>query len=226
MPRAATTKSGGGRISRPSKPKLIALLLSLLALAVVGGGVALAATLTAQPEPSPAPKAASLPSELSAHFAALSGSVGGGVADIGAASSDITTRLNRGTEGIGAQYGLNVGLSREVSYGQSHVWLVPGSAGLCLHDYETGTGVCGPIKDAIAGTVITDVGGNENGITGGGTIYGIAADGNSQVVVHDADGSTEDVSVEHNVYIITHPGAVSVEVADGSGKVQTVAVPG
>jgi len=205
----------------------MALLLCLVALAVVGGGVALAATLSAQPEPAPASPVATMPSELSAHFAALADSVeGNGVADVGAASSEIKERLDRGTEGIGAQYGLNTGLAREVTYQSHHVWLVPGSAGLCLHDYETGTGVCGPIKDAIAGTVITDVGGDEHGIAGGGTVYGIAANGNSQVVVHDANGSTEDVPVENNVYIITHTGAVSVEVTDGAGQVQTVAVPG
>lgn len=205
----------------------MALLLGLVALAaVVGGGVALAATLSAQPEPAPAPPVATMPSELSAHFVALADSAGDGVADIGAASSEIKERLDRGTEGIGAQYGLNTGLAREVTYQSHHVWLVPGSAGLCLHDYETGTGVCGPIKDAIAGTVITDVGGDEHGITGGGTVYGIAANGNSQVVVHDANGSTEDVPVENNVYIITRTGAVSVEVTDGAGQVQTVTVPG
>jgi hypothetical protein len=202
------------------------LLLGLTAIVVVGGGAALAATLTAQPEPSPAPSASSLPSELSAHFAAFSGGVGAGVAGVGAAGPETTARLERGAEGIGAQYGLSVGFAREVTYGTSRVWLVPGSAGVCLHDYETGTGVCGPIKDAIAGTVITDVGGDEKGIAGGGTVYGIAADGNSQVTVRDSNGGTETVPVQHNVYIITHPGAVSVQVADGSGRVQTVAVPG
>lgn len=202
------------------------MLCGLAGLAALGGGVALAATQTAQPEPSAAPKADVVSSELSGHLAALRDSPGAGVAAIGAASPEITARLDRGTEGIGAQYGLNVALAREVTYGVSHLWLVPGSAGLCLHDYETGTGVCGPIQDAIAGTVITDVGGNENGITGGGTVYGIAADGNAEVTVHDADGTTETVPVEHNVYIITHPGAVSVDVLDGSKKLQTVTVPG
>jgi hypothetical protein len=225
--RVATTKSGGGRIFSHKKPKTIALLLGLLALtAVVGGGVALATTLSAQPEPSPAPTAVTLPSELSAHFTALNAGVGAGVAGIDSADSETKSQLERATGGISAQFGLSVGLARDVTYQSHHVWLVPGSAGLCLRDFETGSGVCGPIKDAIAGTITLDVGGNENGIKGGGTIYGIAPNGNSQVVVHDANGSTEDVPVEHNVYIITHPGAVSVELTDGASKVQTVTLPG
>jgi hypothetical protein len=194
---------------------------------VVGGGVALATTLSAQPEPTPAPKAATLPPELSAHFAALNEAESAGVAGIGRADAETKTLLNRGTQGIGAQFGLNASLAREVRYGQSHhLWLVPGSTGVCIQDYESGSGVCGPISHAIIGDITTDVGGNENGVTGGGTIYGLAPNGNRVIVVHDANGSTESVPVEHNVYIITHPGAVSVELTDGAGKVQTVTLPG
>jgi hypothetical protein len=230
-PRALTTKSGGGRISSHKQPKLLALLLGLVTLAAVaGGGVALATTLSAQPEPPPAPKAATLPPELSAHFAALSEGVGRGVANIESANTETRTLLDRGTQGIGAQFGLNASLAKEVTYGQSHhVWLVPGSAGICIQDYEGGEaagGTCGPIADAVAGTVALDVGGNENGVTGGGTIYGLAPDGNRMIVVHDANGSSERVPVQHNVYIITHPGAVSVELTDGPGKVETVTLPG
>lgn len=220
-------KSGGGRISRQRKPKLIALLLGVMALAaVVSGGVALATTLSSQPEPTPAPAAAAVPPELAAHFAALGGSVAGGVADISSATTETKDRLSHDTEGIGAQFGLNVALAREVTYDQSHVWLIPGSAGICLHDVETGTGVCGPIEHALAGKTATDVGGDENGVTGGGTIYGIAPNGNPDIVVHDANGSTENVPVEHNVYIITHPGAVSIEIKDSAGELQTVTLPG
>jgi hypothetical protein len=230
-PRAETTKSGGGCISSHKKPKLIALLLGLMALAgVVGGGVALATTLSAQPEPSPAPKAATLPPELSAHFAALNEVESAGVAGIGRADAETKTLLNRGTQGIGAQFGLNASLAKRVTYSQSHhVWLVPGSAGICIQDYEGGEaagGTCGPTADAVAGTVALDVGGDENGVQGGGTIYGLAPNGNRMIVVHDANGSTERVPVEHNVYIITHRGGVSVELADGAGKVKTVTLPG
>lgn len=216
-----------GTILALKQHKIILFVIGLLVLGgVATGGIAMAGGFSAQPEPAPAPKAATLPAELSAHFAALSDSVGNGIAGINGADSATKNQLEASTEGISAQFGVNASLAREVTYGQSHLWIVPGSVGICLQDLEAGAGVCGPISHAIAGKTATDVGGDEHGIVGGGTIYGLAPNGNSKIVVHDANGNTEDVPVEHNVYIITHPGAVSIEVVDSSGKLQTTTVPG
>ncbi|HEY2768034.1 MAG TPA: hypothetical protein VGI76_07235 [Solirubrobacteraceae bacterium] len=217
-----------GAILGLHKPKVAALVVGLLILgAATTGGIALAGGFSAQPAPSPQPATATLPQELSTHFAALSDAPTADVSTFASADAESKSRIEASAGGtIASQYGLSASLAREVTYGKTHVWLIPGATGISLDDLETGTGAGGPIAHALAGTLITDVGGNENGITGGGTVYGIAPNGNSKVVVHDADGSTEDVPVEHNVYVITRPGSVSVEVADGAGKVQTVAVPG
>ena len=223
---------GVGTILRLRTHKLVALILGVVVLgAIVTGGIALASSLTAQPAPSPAPKVAALPSAIAEHFAVLNEAAtdSSGVASIESAGVDskAVADLEESQEGINAQFGGDAALAREVTYGQSqHVWVVPGSNGICIHDFETGEGGCAPIADSVAGTLTIDVGGDENGIAGGGTIYGLAPNGNPMIVVHDADGSTEDVPVQHNVYIITHRGAVSIEVVDGSGELQKVALPG
>lgn len=204
-------------------------MLGLVVLAaVVTGGIALAGDLAAQPAPPPAPKAAVLPAELAKNFAVLSEGTASGVASIGSpgVESKAATAIEESSEGINAQFGGSASLAREVTYGSQHVWVIPGSAGICIHDFETGSGACGPIAHAVTGDITLDVGGNENGIAGGGTIYGLAPDGNSMVLVHDANGSTENVPVEHNVYIIKHPGAVSVDLVNASGKQQSIELPG
>lgn len=207
--------------------KLIAAILGLVVLgAALTDGIALATSHGAEPEPTP--KTATVPTELSDHFAVLSESTTSGTGVTGVESADATTvtRLDESAEGPSGQFGLNPSLARNVAYGSEHVWVIPGSTGVCVHDFETGSGVCGPTSHALSGNITLDVGGDENGATGGGTIYGLAPNGNSVVVVHDANGSTEDVSVRHNVYVITHPGAVTVELVDGAGQKQTVSLPG
>lgn len=202
-------------------------MLGLVVLAAaVTGGIALAGDLSAQPAPTPASKASVLPAELAQHFAVLSEGTASGVASIGSAGVESQAAIEESSEGINAQFGVSASLAREVAWGSQHVWVIPGSTGICIHDFETGSGVCGPTAHATAGDITLDVGGNENGITGGGTIYGLAPNGNQTVAVHDANGSTEDVPVEHNIYIINHPGAVSVDLVDGTGKRQTVELPG
>jgi hypothetical protein len=219
-----------GRILNLKTHRIVTVVLGLLVLGAVTAGIAVAAGLVAQPEPVAAPKPLVLPTALAEHFAVLdeSGVGSADVASVGSptVSSATVSALTASSGGINAQFGGSVSLAKEATYGQSqHVWLVPGSTGLCLHDLETGEGTCAPTADAIAGTLTLDVGGNERGIIGGGTIYGVAPNGNSVIVVHDANGSTEDVSVEHNVYIISHPGAVSVELIDGAGQTQSVTLP-
>lgn len=218
-----------GKILNLTTRKLLVLVLGLVTLAAaVTGGIALATSNTSTPLP--APTATVVPPVLLEHFAVLneSGAGGTGVASIGSASvsSATVTALTETTEGLNVQFGLNPSLAREAPYNTSqHVWVIPGSKGICLHDFETGQGSCGPISDAIAGTAQLDVGGGEHGVTGGGTIYGLVPNGNSMVVVHDANGSTEDVPVQHNVYIISRRGAVSVRLVNGAGQAQTITVP-
>ena len=189
-------------------------------MAVIGGGVALGTSLSAQPEPSPAPKAATVPSQLSAHFAALATRAGADSAGIASASSETRSHLEGSDKGLGAQFGLNPSLAKRVTYGDAHLWVEPGSAGLCVMDYEAGAGSCGSIAEALEGSIAVGV-----GSAGSTVVYGLVPNGNSQVAVHDADGTTEDVPVENNVYIISHPGAVSAEVIDGGGQPTTVELP-
>lgn len=219
---------GVGTILGLKTQRIIALVVGLLVLSgIVTGGIALAGDLSAQPEPSLESAAATLSPELSAHFAALSETPGAEVTTIASADTEAKSRIKGAAEGaISSQFGLGASLAREVTYKSRHVWLIPGSTGIGFSDLETGTGAGGSIAKALEGEIITDVGGDENGITGGGTVYGIAPNGNSNIVVHDADGSTEEVPIEHNVYIITHPGAVSIELVDASGELQTITVPG
>jgi hypothetical protein len=204
--------------------KLIALIAGVIALvAAVTGGIAAATSHNA--EPAATPKTATVPAELAQHFAVLNSSTPSpGVATVESLGNDqaTTTRLDESTEGPAGQFGLNSGLAKEVT--SEDVWVIPGSSGVCIHDFDTGSGVCGPISHALAGDITLDVGGDESA-AGGGTIYGLAPDGNSMVLVHDASGSTEDVAVEHNVYVINHPGAVSVDLIDGSGQSQNVRLP-
>jgi hypothetical protein len=186
-------------------------------VAVVGGGVALGTSMSPQPEPPPAPKAATVSSQLSAHFAALD--TGAGIAS---ASSETQSHLEGSAKGLDEQFGLNPSLARRVTYGDAHLWVEPGSAGLCLMDYEAEAkgGSCGSVAEALEGSIAVGV-----GSTGDAVVYGLVPNGNSQVVVHDADGTTEDVPVESNVYIIRHPGAVSAEVTDAGGQPTTVELP-
>jgi hypothetical protein len=214
-------KSGDGTVARRPKPRLIAVLLGMAALvAVVGGGVALGTSMSAQPEPPPAPKTATVPSQLSAHFAALDTSTAGS-AGIASASSETQSHLESSAKGLDEQFGLNPSLARRVSYGDAHLWVEPGSAGMCVTDYEgAGGGSCGSIAEALEGSIAVGVGN-----TGSVVVYGLVPNGNSQIVVHDADGTTEDVPVENNVYIIRHSGAVSAEVIDAGGQHTTVELP-
>jgi hypothetical protein len=199
------------------KRRLVTALLGMIALvAVVGGGVALGTSMSAQPEPPPAPKAATVPSQLSAHFAALDAGAG-----IASASSETRSHLEDSARGLDEQFGLNPSLARQVSYGDTHLWVEPGSAGMCVTDYEgAGGGSCGSVAEALEGSIAVGVGN-----TGDAVVYGLVPNGNSHVVVHDADGTTEDVHVENNVYIIHHPGAVSAEVIDAGGQHTTVELP-
>lgn len=210
-------------MAKRPKPRLIAVLLGMTALvAVVGGGVALGTNMSAQPEPQPAPKTATVPSQLSAHFAALDTGSGTDSAGIASASSETQNHLESSGKGLGAQFGLNSSLARRVSYGDAHLWVEPGSAGICLMDYEAEAngGSCGSIAEALEGSIAVGVGASDEAV-----VYGLVPNGNSQIVVHDANGSTEDVPVENNVYIIRHPGAVSAEVIDASGQTTTVELP-
>ncbi len=161
-----------------------------------------------------------MPSVLAAHFAALSTSESRVSTGTGSTSRYAGRGLEPGAGGIAAQFGLNPSLAREVTYGDSHVWIIPGGAGICVED-EKGGGGCGSIAQALEGSVAVGVGSGEGGVT----VYGLVPNGNSQVVVHDADGGSEDVPVEHNVYIINHSDAESAEVIDGSGKPQTIELP-
>lgn len=209
-------------VSRP-KRRLIALLFGMAALvAVVGGGVALGTNMSAQPEPPPAPKAATLSSQLSAHFAVLNAGAGADSTGIASASSETQNHLEGSAKGLDEQFGLNPSLARRVIYGDAHLWVEPGSAGLCLMDYEAEAkgGSCGSVAEALEGSIAVGV-----GSTGSAVVYGLVPNGNSQVVVHDADGTTEDVPVENNVYIVRHPGAVSAEVIDAGGQPTTVELP-
>lgn len=188
--------------------------------ASIGGGIAFGATVAAQSEPAPAQEAVAVPSALAAHFAALASSEGS--LSAGAGASRYAKRgLAPSARGLTAQFGLNPGLAREVTYGDAHVWIVPGGAGVCIEGEGSGGG-CGSIAQALEGSVAVGTGGEGEG---GVTVYGLVPDGNSQVVVHNADGSSEDVPVEHNVYVIKHSTAVSAEVIDGSGKLQTIELP-
>jgi hypothetical protein len=218
---------GVGEILGLRAHKLLILVLGLLTLGIVGGGVALATSDTAPPLA--APTAATVPAALAEHFAVLNeGTTGNAaVASIESAgiSSSVVSRIDEMSQGLDEQFGLNSALAKEVTYGQQHVWVIPGSNGICIHDFETGEGTCGPIADAIAGTLTLDVGGNEGGVNGGGTIYGLVANGNPLIVAHDANGSNENVPVAHNVYIISHPGTTSVGLLNSTGQTQTVAVP-
>ncbi len=125
-----------------ARRRFIALLLGMTALvAVIGGGVALGTSMSAQPEPPPAPKAATVSSQLLAHFAALNTGAGADSAGIASASSETQSHLESSAEGLSAQFGLNPSLARRVAYGDAHLWVEPGSAGLCLMDYEAEAGV-------------------------------------------------------------------------------------
>lgn len=199
------------------------MLLGTTALvAVVGGGVALGTSMSAQPEPSPAQKAATVSSQLAAHFAALDTGAGANSAGIASASSETQSHLEGSAKGLNEQFGLNPSLARRVTYGDTHLWVEPGSAGLCLMDYEgeAKAGSCGSVAEALEGSIAVGV-----GSTGSAVVYGLVPNGNSQVVVHDADGTFEDVPVENNVYITRHPGAVSAEVIDAGGQHTTVELP-
>lgn len=187
-------------------------------VAVVGGGVALGTSMSAQPEPPPAPKATAVSSQLSANFAALDTG-----ASIASASSETESHLESGAKGLTEQFGLNPSLARQVSYEDAHLWVEPGSAGLCLMNYEgEGGGSCGSVAEALEGSIAVGVTPPHSTDT---VVYGLVPNGNSQIVVHDADGTTEDVAVENNVYIIRHPGAESAEVIDASGQRTTVELP-
>lgn len=138
-------------------------------------------------------------------------------------TSDETQRSLEGSaKGLDAQFGLNPSLARRVRYGDAHLWVEPGSAGVCVIDYEPGAGggSCGSVADALEGSIAIGIGASDQAV-----VYGLVPNGNSQIVVHDADGTTEEVPVENNVYIIRHPGAVSAEVIDAGGQRTTVEPP-
>lgn len=188
----------------------LAALLAALGVAA-GGGVAFGASQSAQPEPTAAPRASTMPSKLSAHFAVLSAGAG-----LTSASSATKSQLERAGEGGNAQFGLNGGLARRVVYGNAHLWIVPGSAGVCVDDFEARGGVCASIAQSLAGEVA--LGSSDN-------VVGLVPNGNSQVVVHYENGGTEHVPVENNVYITGHPGPATAELTNATGEPRTVELP-
>lgn len=186
----------------------LTLVLAVLVLAAAGAVPASGVLASSKPAPPPAPASTAIPSELTEHFAVVSG-----------ATADVPAAVRESNVGLNEQFGLNPSLAKEVSYSVSSpaIWVIPGSQGICIHIMsEVGQGACTSLKNALAGNLQVEVGGK--------TVYGLAPDGNANVTVHDADGSTESVAVRQNVYIITKPGAQSLELADGAGQKQTVAV--
>jgi hypothetical protein len=143
----------------------------------------------------------------------------------------ITTRMaNRLTApgGPTAEYGLNPSLTQEVAVNPSlHVWLVPGSEGVCVIQplqMETGQPVLGAYATG-CGSVATASAGGFWGVAGdqGGeqTLVGLAPDGNSTVSVMDAEGSDQRVPVVDNVYVAKGVDLKTVAVRDVAGAVRT-----
>ncbi len=183
------------------------LVLGILALAV-GGGLAAGVFASSKPPVAAAAPSATVPAQLSEHFAVLS-----------TTSADVPSSVQSVAVGANEQYGLNPSLAREVAYSPSApaIWVIPGSQGICIHVMtEVPSGGCTSIKNALAGNLQVEVGGK--------TVYGLAPDGNSKVTVHDAAGNSESVPVVQNVYVISKVGVQSVQLTDGTGEVQTITV--
>jgi hypothetical protein len=213
-PRFDAARVGVGTIlNLKNKRRIMGVTLTTLALAG-GGGIAVASGVLSSGPPVPsAPASTAVSPQLTDHFAVLSGPTANVPADV----RDVAVGLNE-------QFGLNTNDAREVAYSPTapSIWVIPGSEGICIHVMtKVPSGACTSLKNALAGHLQIEVGGNGNG---GGTVYGLAPNGNSKITVHDVDGSTEDLPVEQNVYIISKWGSSTVELADGAGQKQTISV--
>jgi hypothetical protein len=112
-------------------------------------------------------------------------------------------------------FGANAHLARRASNAHHGLFVVPGTAGICLMSGE-GAGTCNMTEGAQRGEVLGTTTGIAYGYAEGEyRVSGIAADGVDRVVLHMADGRSFDLPVTGNVYTIDVKGEPTTVDWDG-----------
>jgi len=191
----------------------VSAALALVTVAAASGAIADASGLLGPPDlsaPSPLGTPSSIPNDLASSFAILRR------AREPADALPAGTTLTAVSGGVGAHYGINVGLSRFVgAIAGTSVWLVPGSTGACMYTTSDG-GSCAPtdlvttqglvvamvpvaggavaflgvVPDG-ASVTATNTDGTKGPVVRSGAAYGVSGDTNLRsATIHDADGQS------------------------------------
>jgi hypothetical protein len=122
-------------------------------------------------------------------------------------------------------FGANARLARRASNAHQGIFVVPGTAGVCLLSGE-GAGTCNSTDGAERGEVLGTTTGMAYGYEEGEyRVSGIAADGIDSVVLRMADGRAFDLPVAGNVYTIDVKGEPETVEWDGVDGHHELAVP-
>ena len=187
------------------------------ALGLAGGGVALATNSGSLPAADIGTPTLQIPQTLLASFAVLSDR-----SLPGAPSAELISTNGPQT----ASMGLNAALAKRVESDGATVYVVPGSAGICVYvpvSTTSARGVqsgCTSIANAEEGNLqISLVSAN-----GEAEVIGLAPNGAQTVTANNTGGGTSPVPVVDNVYRIADRSTDSVSVPDVAGVTHDVEV--
>lgn len=195
------------------------------ALGLGGGGVALATNSGSRPAASislPAEDvgspASQIPPTLLSNFAVLSDR-----SLPGAPSPELISTNGPQT----ASMGLNPALAKRVESDGATVYVVPGSAGICIYVPVSTSSVRGVQSGC------TSIANAENGNLqislvspgdGEAEVFGLAPNGAQTVTVNNIGGGTSSVPIVDNVYRVSDRSAESVSVPNATGATHAVEV--
>lgn len=174
------------------RTKVIALLVGVVAVVVIGGGVAVGASPWS-PDLTPKAAVSAASSDLQGSFAVLRPD-----ANVASASDEFKKEL--ADEPLLKSNGGNIDRAVVVSTGSSKAWIVPGKDAVCVYqanppgEYGYG-GTCGSTADAKSGKLATwSMGENGENIRG----VALVPDG-AAVSATNASGKKEAVAAKNNI---------------------------
>ena len=122
---------------------------------------------------------------------------------------------------VEASYGLDAGKAQHVSVGGRDIWLVPGTAGVCMlvpdskENYATFSA-----RNAVA------MSGRFRVYRGSQTMIGLVPDPNKAIRLTTDGGAIVEAPVVNNMYTVTDPsGFRAFQVRDASGELRTFGSP-